>query len=139
VRPPLNSSIVRSLRTAFIRMTILGALFAVACGPKGPPFQSSGVVTNESGQPVAGAEAWVQCGQTDKSARAVTDASGHFVGSATGTRSLNCMLVVHAAGFADVVTSLASVCRKKPPNLETECLKVSPGSISMKPLPPLAP
>src|SRR2546421_12825700 len=98
------------------------ALLLAACDPA---FASSGQVTNARGQPVVGAEVWVQCDPTDRSFRAVTDISGRFVGRGIGWRPLSCALVAHAAGFVDVTRPLASVCRKKPSHLGSACLEVS--------------
>jgi hypothetical protein len=104
------------------------ALLLAACDPA---FESSGQVTNALGQPVAGAEVWVQCDPTDRSFRAVTDTSGHFVGRGIGWRPLSCALVAHAPGFVDVAMPLSAVCRKKPSHLDSACLEVSAGRLVM--------
>ena|SRR5579863_254891 len=106
------------------------ALLVMGCDPA---FESSGQVVTPDGQPVAGAEVWVQCDPTDRSFRAITDAGGHFVGRGLGWRPLTCLLMVRAPGFVEAAAPLRSLCKKKPSHRDTACVDVSVDRLVLRP------
>jgi hypothetical protein len=102
-------------------LTVLIASFLLGCDPA---FRFAGRVTGVGGQPLHGAEAWVECAGSGKSFQTVTNEAGRFTSQGIGWRPSTCVVVARASGYQERSVPLMSVCRRKPSHLPDACLEV---------------
>jgi hypothetical protein len=77
-----------------------------------PIFELEGHVADASDAPIAGARAWIRCGDHDANAGGVTDARGYFRDNFIGWRANDCVIKVTAPGHPDIALGLGHHCSR---------------------------